>query len=267
MTVDRGRRARPTRSRTRRRSSRRRPRRRARRSRRRDRLRVRRRARGSACTTEHGGVHVLCNNAGVGLGRRGLHLGARARRLAVGLRRQRVGRHPRHQGVRAADGRDAANRVTSSTRRRATAASSRSATPRSTRRRRPRSSRSPSRCTRTCCAPSPAVRASVLFPGPNWLRTNLWEAWRWRPDEYAKTVPRQTPYPSLDQLEQIMAERGVELEWTPLEEVADVVVRGIRAEQFWMLPPSDDDRRVDPRRAPRPCSSAGTPTTSVSGRT
>ena len=39
------------------------------------------------------------------------------------------------------------------------------------------------------------VRASVLFPGPNWLRTNLWEAWRWRPDEYAKTVPRQTPYP------------------------------------------------------------------------
>jgi NAD(P)-dependent dehydrogenase (short-subunit alcohol dehydrogenase family) len=83
------------------------------------------------------------------------------------------------------------------------------------------------------------VRASVLFPGPNWLRTSLWDAWRWRPDEYAKTVPRQTPYPSLDQLEQIMAERGVELEWTPLEEVADTVVRGIRAEQFWMLPASD----------------------------
>ena len=83
------------------------------------------------------------------------------------------------------------------------------------------------------------VRASVLFPGPNWLRTNLWEAWRWRPEGYAKTVPRQTPYPSLDQLEQIMSEQGVELEWTPLEEVAAVVVRGIRAEQFWMLPPSD----------------------------
>ena len=109
------------------------------------------------------------------------------------------------------------------------------------------------------------MRASVLFPGPNWLRTNLWEAWRWRPDEYAKTVPRQTPYPSLDQLEQIMAERGVELEWTPLEEVADTVVRGIRAEQFWMLPPSDDDRRVDPgarrvdarARATRPTSASG----------
>jgi len=84
-----------------------------------------------------------------------------------------------------------------------------------------------------------AVRASVLFPGPKWLRTNLWEAWRWRPREYAKSVPRQTPYPSLEQLEQLMAEQGVELEWTPLEEVADVVVRGIVAEQFWMLPASD----------------------------
>jgi NAD(P)-dependent dehydrogenase (short-subunit alcohol dehydrogenase family) len=84
-----------------------------------------------------------------------------------------------------------------------------------------------------------SVRASVLFPGPNWLRTGLWEAWRWRPDVYAKTVPRQTPYPSLDQLEEMMENAGVALEWTPLEEVADVVVRGIRAEQFWMLPASE----------------------------
>jgi NAD(P)-dependent dehydrogenase (short-subunit alcohol dehydrogenase family) len=83
------------------------------------------------------------------------------------------------------------------------------------------------------------VRASVLFPGPNWLRTSLWEAWRWRPDAYAKEVPRRTPYPSLDQLEATMTERGMALQWTPLEAVADEVVRGIRAEQFWMLPPSD----------------------------
>jgi NAD(P)-dependent dehydrogenase (short-subunit alcohol dehydrogenase family) len=83
------------------------------------------------------------------------------------------------------------------------------------------------------------VRASVLFPGPNWLRTNLWEAWRWRPGSYAKTVPRRTPYPSLGQLEQMMEDAGIELEWTPLEEVADVVLRGIRSEQFWMLPPSE----------------------------
>jgi NAD(P)-dependent dehydrogenase (short-subunit alcohol dehydrogenase family) len=84
-----------------------------------------------------------------------------------------------------------------------------------------------------------SVRASVLFPGPKWLRTNLWEAWRHRPDEYAKEVPRTTPYPSLEGLELMMKEAGVELEFTPLEEVADTVVRGIRSQQFWMLPESD----------------------------
>jgi NAD(P)-dependent dehydrogenase (short-subunit alcohol dehydrogenase family) len=82
------------------------------------------------------------------------------------------------------------------------------------------------------------VGASVLFPGPNWLRTNLWEAWRWRPESYAKSVPRQTPYPSLDDLEDAMNTAGVELDWTPLEEVADSVVRGIRDDRFWILPQS-----------------------------
>jgi NAD(P)-dependent dehydrogenase (short-subunit alcohol dehydrogenase family) len=84
-----------------------------------------------------------------------------------------------------------------------------------------------------------SVRASVLFPGPHWLRTNLWDAWKWRPAEYAKTEPRRTPYPSLEQFEQMTRDAGLELEWTPLEDVADVVVRGIRSEQFWMLPPSE----------------------------
>jgi NAD(P)-dependent dehydrogenase (short-subunit alcohol dehydrogenase family) len=84
-----------------------------------------------------------------------------------------------------------------------------------------------------------AVRASVLYPGPHWLRTNLWEGWRWRPDEYAKSVPRQTPYPSLDQLEQMMRDAGVELEWTPLEEVAENALRGVLDERFWILPASE----------------------------
>jgi NAD(P)-dependent dehydrogenase (short-subunit alcohol dehydrogenase family) len=83
------------------------------------------------------------------------------------------------------------------------------------------------------------VRASVLFPGPNWLRTNLWEGWRWRPASYAKEVPRQTPYPSLDGLELMMRDAGVELEFTPLEAVADTVVRGVLDERFWLLPASE----------------------------
>ena len=104
------------------------------------------------------------------------------------------------------------------------------------------------------------VRASVLFPGPNWLRTNLWDAWRWRPDEYAKTVPRQTPYPSLDQLEQIMedARRRARVD----------AARGGRRRRRARHPrravldaaAERHDRRVDPGARRRRCSSARIPT-------
>ncbi|MCZ4121092.1 SDR family NAD(P)-dependent oxidoreductase [Streptomyces sp. H39-S7] len=84
-----------------------------------------------------------------------------------------------------------------------------------------------------------AVGASVLFPGPHMLRTGLWESHRNRPERYAKSAPRRTPYRSLDQWEAAMKEAGHEVAFTPLEEVAAFVVDGIRAGRFWMLPASD----------------------------
>ena len=45
------------------------------------------------------------------------------------------------------------------------------------------------------------LSCSVLFPGPNWLRTQLWDAWKTRPPEYAKSVERTTPYPSFEEFE------------------------------------------------------------------
>src|SRR5439155_27344342 len=45
------------------------------------------------------------------------------------------------------------------------------------------------------------LSCSVLYPGPNWLRTKLWEAWKTRPAEYAKSVERTTPYPTLEEFE------------------------------------------------------------------
>lgn len=93
------------------------------------------------------------------------------------------------------------------------------------------------------------VGASVLFPGPNWLRTNLWEAWRTRPDEYAKQVPRTAPYPTLDGLEQTMRDAGVEIQFTPLEEVAARVVDAIRTDSFWILPESDTTDETIRKRA------------------
>ncbi|MGW0467188.1 SDR family NAD(P)-dependent oxidoreductase [Streptomyces sp. NPDC003027] len=92
------------------------------------------------------------------------------------------------------------------------------------------------------------VGASVLFPGPHMLRTGLWESHRNRPERYAEQRPRRTPYRGLDQWEAAMKEAGHEVAFTPVEEVADHVVDGIRADRFWMLPESEhSDRRIRAR--------------------
>ncbi|WP_327357077.1 SDR family NAD(P)-dependent oxidoreductase [Streptomyces sp. NBC_01304] len=92
------------------------------------------------------------------------------------------------------------------------------------------------------------VGASVLFPGPHMLRTGLWESHRNRPDRYAKERPRKTPYRSLDKWEAAMKEAGQEVQFTPVEEVADFVAEGIRADRFWLLPDSEhSDRQIKAR--------------------
>jgi NAD(P)-dependent dehydrogenase (short-subunit alcohol dehydrogenase family) len=83
------------------------------------------------------------------------------------------------------------------------------------------------------------VGASVLFPGPHMLRTGLWESHRNRPPRYAKQRPRRTPYRSLDQWEAAMKKAGKDVRFTPVEEVAGLVVDGIRADRFWLLPESE----------------------------
>ncbi|MER7952767.1 SDR family NAD(P)-dependent oxidoreductase [Streptomyces sp. NPDC096079] len=92
------------------------------------------------------------------------------------------------------------------------------------------------------------VGASVLFPGPHMLRTGLWESHRNRPERYAKQKPRRSPYRSLDQYEAAMKEAGHEVTFTPVEDVAEHVVDGIRADRFWMLPESEhSDRQIRAR--------------------
>ncbi|WP_151479766.1 SDR family NAD(P)-dependent oxidoreductase [Streptomyces albicerus] len=92
------------------------------------------------------------------------------------------------------------------------------------------------------------VGASVLFPGPHMLRTGLWESHRNRPDRYAKQKPRRTPYRSLDQWEAAMKEAGKDVRFTPVEDVAELVVDGVRADRFWLLPESEhSDRQIRAR--------------------
>lgn len=92
------------------------------------------------------------------------------------------------------------------------------------------------------------VGASVLFPGPHMLRTGLWESHRNRPERYAKERPRRTPYRSLGQWEAAMRAAGHEVEFTPVEEVADFAAAGIAADRFWLLPESGhSDRQIRAR--------------------
>jgi NAD(P)-dependent dehydrogenase (short-subunit alcohol dehydrogenase family) len=87
-----------------------------------------------------------------------------------------------------------------------------------------------------------AIGASVLFPGPHMLRTGLFEAWRNRPPELAKTKLRSSEPVTLEQYEQIMRDAGVEVQYTPVDEVAGRVVDAVRLDDFWILPP---DERTD----------------------
>jgi NAD(P)-dependent dehydrogenase (short-subunit alcohol dehydrogenase family) len=81
---------------------------------------------------------------------------------------------------------------------------------------------------------------SLLFPSgytPGLLNTGIWQQ-KERPAEYAPSKPK----PERRGLELFIAQMkasGQEVRFTPLEEVADQVVSGIRRDQFWMIAPSE----------------------------
>jgi NAD(P)-dependent dehydrogenase (short-subunit alcohol dehydrogenase family) len=83
------------------------------------------------------------------------------------------------------------------------------------------------------------IGASVLFPGPHMLRTGIFTSWRNRPTELAKEKPRQSPYPTVDDLEAQMKAAGIEVRYTEPAEVAGRVVAAVESGDFWILPPSE----------------------------
>jgi NAD(P)-dependent dehydrogenase (short-subunit alcohol dehydrogenase family) len=92
-----------------------------------------------------------------------------------------------------------------------------------------------------------AVSASVLFPGPNVLRTGLFSSWRNRPAHLAP-VPADRPRTTIESFEAAMEAAGVEITYTPTEEVAARVVDAILADRFWILPESTrTDEQINAR--------------------
>ena len=88
------------------------------------------------------------------------------------------------------------------------------------------------------------IGVSVLYPGPNVLRTGLLESSKNRPAAWANATPRQTPYTTIESFEARMKAAGVDVNYTPVELVAELALEAIRANRFWILPESD---RIDGR--------------------
>jgi len=83
------------------------------------------------------------------------------------------------------------------------------------------------------------LRAAVFYPsGAGLLDTGLWTAERNRPPELARERPRPTPALTVAELRERAAAAGRELPGQPLDELADLVVEGIRDGRFVIMLPS-----------------------------
>jgi NAD(P)-dependent dehydrogenase (short-subunit alcohol dehydrogenase family) len=73
-----------------------------------------------------------------------------------------------------------------------------------------------------------ALRASIFYPSGGLLRTGLWESDRTRPAELAREKPRPTEPMTVAKLEAMAETQGFDLPWQDLDELAQVVVEGLR---------------------------------------
>ncbi len=92
-----------------------------------------------------------------------------------------------------------------------------------------------------------AVKASVLYPGPHLVRTNIFTAFRNRPADFPDEKPADAPPPTLEDIRGMIEAAGLEFAVTEPAEVAELAIEGIRNDRFWILPESaqTDDRVRD----------------------
>jgi NAD(P)-dependent dehydrogenase (short-subunit alcohol dehydrogenase family) len=84
------------------------------------------------------------------------------------------------------------------------------------------------------------IGASVFYPSGGLLRTGLWTSDRTRPPALARERPRETEPMTPERLEEMAAQAGRALHWQPLDELAALVVEGIRAGRFVLMKDAPD---------------------------
>ena len=103
------------------------------------------------------------------------------------------------------------------------------------------------------------IHASVLYPGPNMVTSNIFTAYRNRPEALVREQAQATP-PSLEDIKGMAKQFGQELQTTEPAEVAEYAVAALKKNSFWILPMSKDtegklrERLTDilERRDPQP---------------
>jgi len=77
--------------------------------------------------------------------------------------------------------------------------------------------------------------ASIFYPSGGLLRTGLWTADRNRPTELQREVPRTTTPLTPEKLDESARAAGHELHWQPLDELADLVVAGVKEGRYVIM--------------------------------
>lgn len=81
-----------------------------------------------------------------------------------------------------------------------------------------------------------AIKASILYPGPHLVTSNIFTASRNRPDKYEREVEQVMPPFTLETVQMMVEAAGLSFDTTAPEEVALQVLEAVKADQFYILP-------------------------------
>ena len=93
------------------------------------------------------------------------------------------------------------------------------------------------------------VKVSALFPGPHVVDTGLFNSGRVRPEALKKEVEgNASGINSVEDMKKMMAEFGMELQTTHPDEVAEMAIKGLEEDAFWLLETTPDtDEKIRAR--------------------
>lgn len=92
-----------------------------------------------------------------------------------------------------------------------------------------------------CQAGGLPVKVSALFPGPHVVDTGLFNSGRVRPEALQKeSQGNESGINSVEDMKKMAAEYGIELQTTHPDEVAEMAVKGLQQDAFWLLETTED---------------------------